>query len=166
MKIAILMGSDSPEREISMKTGKAIEKALLNKAFEITREAGASSLHFLFSRREENRAFEEAGFRIRNTFQYHWRNPDRRFSYHMPQMAVQTAAAKILQAHVTAFVLPGCLLWHHCTESRETGPAFIRKQPANAVGSRTTSTQHRTTGSSFHRGPNASRFLTRYAAGR
>ena len=52
-----------------------VEKALLKKAFEITREAGASSLHFLFSRREENRAFEEAGCRIRNTFQYHWRNP-------------------------------------------------------------------------------------------
>ena len=35
MKIAILMGSDSPEREISMKTGKAIEKALLNKSYDV-----------------------------------------------------------------------------------------------------------------------------------
>ena len=35
MKIAVLMGSNSPEREISMKTGKAVEKALLEMSYEV-----------------------------------------------------------------------------------------------------------------------------------
>ena len=35
MKIAVLMGSDSPEREISMKTGKTVEKALLKISYDV-----------------------------------------------------------------------------------------------------------------------------------
>ena len=35
MKIAVLMGSDSPEQEISMKTGKAVEKALLKMSYDV-----------------------------------------------------------------------------------------------------------------------------------
>ena len=35
MKIAVLMGSDSPEREISIKTGKAVKKALLKMSYDV-----------------------------------------------------------------------------------------------------------------------------------
>jgi len=35
MKIAVLMGGDSPEREISIKTGKAVEKVLLNLSYDV-----------------------------------------------------------------------------------------------------------------------------------
>ncbi len=35
MKIAVLMGSNSPEREISLKTGKAVEKALFEMSYEV-----------------------------------------------------------------------------------------------------------------------------------
>ena len=35
MKIAVLMGSDSPEREISIKTGEAVKKALLKMSYDV-----------------------------------------------------------------------------------------------------------------------------------
>ena len=35
MKIAVLMGSNSPEREISIKTGEAVKKALLEMSYDV-----------------------------------------------------------------------------------------------------------------------------------
>ena len=51
-----------------------VEKMLIQGALEKTKEAKASSLHFLFIRKEEIPAFESFGFQVRHTFQFHWLN--------------------------------------------------------------------------------------------
>ena len=50
----------------------AIKKALIQAALELARET--SSLHILFARDEDAKLLEEAGFLMRRTVQFHWKN--------------------------------------------------------------------------------------------
>ncbi len=53
----------------------AVTNALLGAARELGNERGVSSSHALFVPERELGAFEENGFAVRHSFQFHWRNP-------------------------------------------------------------------------------------------
>jgi predicted N-acyltransferase len=54
---------------------KATTNTLLGAARELGNERGVSSSHALFVPERELGAFEENGFAVRHSFQFHWRNP-------------------------------------------------------------------------------------------
>jgi uncharacterized protein len=53
-----------------------VADALLDAAEKVADESGASSSHALFLPEEELDAFEERGYAIRHSLQFHWRNQD------------------------------------------------------------------------------------------
>ena len=54
--------------------GGAVTRALLDAAREVAGEYGASSTHALFVPEGDLRGFEERGFAVRHSLQFHWRN--------------------------------------------------------------------------------------------
>jgi hypothetical protein len=53
----------------------ALQAKLLDAAFDLARETGASSLHVLFPPPEEAQLLEARGLMLRATVQFHWENP-------------------------------------------------------------------------------------------
>jgi hypothetical protein len=53
----------------------ALQGRLLDAAFELARDAGASSLHVLFPPPEQAQLLESRGLMLRSTVQFHWENP-------------------------------------------------------------------------------------------
>ncbi|MGB3683885.1 MAG: GNAT family N-acetyltransferase [Rubrobacteraceae bacterium] len=54
----------------------AVSRSLLDAARDLGAERGVSSSHALFVPERELGAFEESGFAVRHSFQFHWRNRD------------------------------------------------------------------------------------------
>jgi len=66
-KLLLRPGLDEADR-------RAVTRALLDGVRESSDESGVSSTHALFLPREDLAAFEERGFAIRHSLQFHWRN--------------------------------------------------------------------------------------------